>query len=186
MQAFTKLTGKILVLEQENIDTDQIIPARFLTATDFNGIGDHAFADWRTDGNGEPIADHVLNQERAHNSPILVGGHNFGCGSSREHAPIAIKAAGMNAVIAKSFARIHWQNLCNFGILPLTFSNPDDYEKIKEGDVLAIENVRDQIQQGNKILIRNKTQDKACETEHTLSKRQIEMVLQGSLINLVK
>ena len=103
MRAFTKLTGRILVLEQENIDTDQIIPARFLTATDFNGIGDHAFADWRTDDNGEPLADHVLNQPQAHDSPILVGGHNFGCGSSREHAPHALLGFGFRVQRSRYF-----------------------------------------------------------------------------------
>ena len=94
MQAFTKLSGPVLVLEQENIDTDQIIPARFLTATDFDGIGDHAFADWRNDADGKPVAGHVLNQSSARHSPILVAGHNFGCGSSREHAPHALMGFG--------------------------------------------------------------------------------------------
>ena len=92
MQVFTKLTGPILVLEQENIDTDQIIPARFLTATDFDGIGEHLFADWRLDANGEPVPGHRLNQSNSRHTPILVGGHNFGCGSSREHAPHALLA----------------------------------------------------------------------------------------------
>ncbi len=119
MNAFTNLTGKILVLEQENIDTDQIIPARFLTATDFDGIGDHAFADWRTDSNGEPIADHVLNQELAHHSPILVGGHNFGCGSSREHAPRALMGFGFRVVISSQIADIFRSNSHNIGLLPV-------------------------------------------------------------------
>ena len=70
MKAFTKLTGPVLVLEQENIDTDQIIPARFLTATDFDGIGDHLFADWRLDSSGEPKPEHVLNEPRASQAPF--------------------------------------------------------------------------------------------------------------------
>ena len=119
MNAFTNLTGKILVLEQENIDTDQIIPARFLTATDFDGIGDHVFADWRTDSNGEPIADHVLNQERAQHSPILVAGHNFGCGSSREHAPHALLGFGFRVVISSQIADIFRSNSHNVGLLPV-------------------------------------------------------------------
>jgi len=119
MRAFTKLTGPILVLEQENIDTDQIIPARFLTATDFDGIGEHAFADWRTDGNGEQIADHVLNQARARHSPILVGGHNFGCGSSREHAPHALLGFGFQVVISSQIADIFRSNSHNVGLLPV-------------------------------------------------------------------
>ena len=119
MRAFTKLTGSILVLEQENIDTDQIIPARFLTATNFDGIGDHAFADWRTDSNGEPIADHILNQPRAHECPILVAGHNFGCGSSREHAPHALLGFGFRVVISSQIADIFRSNSHNVGLLPV-------------------------------------------------------------------
>lgn len=119
MQAFTKLTGPILVLEQENIDTDQIIPARFLTATDFDGIGEHAFADWRLDANGEPIAGHVLNRPGARQSPILVGGHNFGCGSSREHAPHALMGFGFRVVISSQIADIFRSNSQNVGLLPV-------------------------------------------------------------------
>ena len=119
MQAFTKLSGPILVLEQENIDTDQIIPARFLTATDFDGIGDHAFADWRLDASGSPVPDHVLNQSSARHSPILVAGHNFGCGSSREHAPHALMGFGFRVVISSQIADIFRSNSQNVGLLPV-------------------------------------------------------------------
>jgi 3-isopropylmalate/(R)-2-methylmalate dehydratase small subunit len=119
MQAFTKLTGPILVLEQENIDTDQIIPARFLTATDFDGIGDHLFADWRFESNGDPKPGHKLNELRAQNSPILVAGHNFGCGSSREHAPHALMGFGLRVVISSQIADIFKSNSQNVGLLPV-------------------------------------------------------------------
>ena len=119
MQAITKLTGPVLVLEQENIDTDQIIPARFLTATDFDGIGEHLFADWRLDANGEPKPGHVLNEPRARRSPILVGGHNFGCGSSREHAPHALLGFGFRVVISSQIADIFKSNSQNVGLLPV-------------------------------------------------------------------
>ena len=119
MQAITKLTGPVLVLEQENIDTDQIIPARFLTATDFDGIGEHLFADWRLDANGEPKPGHVLNEPRARKSPILVGGHNFGCGSSREHAPHALLGFGFRVVISSQIADIFRSNSQNVGLLPV-------------------------------------------------------------------
>jgi 3-isopropylmalate/(R)-2-methylmalate dehydratase small subunit len=119
MQAITKLTGPVLVLEQENIDTDQIIPARFLTATDFDGIGDHLFADWRLDANGAPKPGHVLNQTRAARSPILVAGHNFGCGSSREHAPHALLGFGFRVVISSQIADIFRSNSQNVGLLPV-------------------------------------------------------------------
>ncbi len=119
MHAFTKLSGPVLVLEQENIDTDQIIPARFLTATDFDGIGDHAFADWRNDANGNLVAGHVLNQSSARHSPILVAGHNFGCGSSREHAPHALMGFGFRVVISSQIADIFRSNSQNVGLLPV-------------------------------------------------------------------
>jgi 3-isopropylmalate/(R)-2-methylmalate dehydratase small subunit len=119
MRAFTKLTAPMLVLKQENIDTDQIIPARFLTATDFDGIGQHAFADWRFDANGNPIAGQVLNQDRAASSPILVAGHNFGCGSSREHAPHALLGFGFRVVISSQIADIFRSNSQNVGLLPV-------------------------------------------------------------------
>ena len=119
MQAFTKLTGQILVLEQENIDTDQIIPARFLTATDFEGIGDHAFADWRLDTNGKPLPGHRLNDPSAHQCPVLVAGHNFGCGSSREHAPHALMGFGFRVVISSQIADIFRNNSQNVGLLPV-------------------------------------------------------------------
>ncbi|MCW8926702.1 MAG: 3-isopropylmalate dehydratase small subunit [Xanthomonadales bacterium] len=119
MRAFDKLSGPILVLEQENIDTDQIIPARFLTATDFDGIGEHAFADWRFDTRGKPYPDHVLNSERARDCPILVAGHNFGCGSSREHAPHALLGFGFRVVISSQIADIFRNNSQNVGLLPV-------------------------------------------------------------------
>lgn len=119
MRAFTRLTGPILVLEQENIDTDQIIPARFLTATDFDGIGEHLFADWRLDENGEPIPGHRLNQPGARHSPMLVGGHNFGCGSSREHAQHALLGFGFRVVISSQIADIFRSNSQNVGLLPV-------------------------------------------------------------------
>ena len=119
MQTFTRLSGPILVLKQENIDTDQIIPARFLTATDFDGIGDHAFADWRNDSNGNPLDGQVLNQARARHSPILVAGHNFGCGSSREHAPHALLGFGFRVVISSQIADIFRSNSHNVGLLPV-------------------------------------------------------------------
>jgi len=119
MQAFTQLTGRMLVLEQENIDTDQIIPARFLTATSFDGIGEHAFADWRFDVSGNPLPGHVLNEPRARHSPILVGGHNFGCGSSREHAPHALLGFGFRVVISSQIADIFRSNSHNVGLLPV-------------------------------------------------------------------
>jgi len=133
MEAFTKLTGQMLVLEQANIDTDQIIPARFLTATDFKGFGEFAFADWRFDGDGEPIPGHVLNEDRARFSPILVGGHNFGCGSSREHAPRAMLGFGFRVVISSQIADIFKSNSQNVGLLPVVLE-ADQHASLLEMD----------------------------------------------------
>ena len=133
MQAFTQLAGAILVLEQENIDTDQIIPARFLTATDFDGIGEQAFADWRLDANGEPVSGHVLNESRARHSPILVAGHNFGCGSSREHAPHALLGFGFRVVISSQIADIFRNNSQNTGLLPVVLE-PEQHARLLQMD----------------------------------------------------
>ena len=119
MEAFRQLRGDILVLARENIDTDQIIPARFLTTTSFEGLGKHAFADWRKDSDGNPRADCVLNEPRAGTSPILVAGHNFGCGSSREHAPRALLDFGFRVVISSGIADIFRNNSYNVGLLPI-------------------------------------------------------------------
>ena len=104
MQAFSQLSGKVLVLKQQNIDTDQIIPARFLTTTSFDGLGQHLFANWRIDTDGKERADCVLNQTRARHRPVLVAGHNFGCGSSREHAPHALLDFGFRVVTSSDWA----------------------------------------------------------------------------------
>ncbi len=119
MRAFKQLRGDILVLARENIDTDQIIPARFLTTTSFEGLGEHAFADWRQNADGTPKADCVLNEARARTSPILVAGHNFGCGSSREHAPHALLDFGFRVVISSQIADIFRSNAYNVGLLPV-------------------------------------------------------------------
>ena len=133
MRAFTVLTGRVLVLEQDNIDTDQIIPGRFLTATDFDGIGEHAFADWRLDSDGKPIAGHVLNQPEARQSPILVAGRNFGCGSSREHAPHALQGFGFRVVISSQIADIFRNNSQNTGLLPVVLEH-EQHEQLLQMD----------------------------------------------------
>ena len=117
---------------------------------------------------------------------MVVGGNNYGQGSSREHAALAPRYLGLKVVIVKSFARIHWQNLINFGILPLTFINPADYDKIEQEDELEAVDIRRILSQGNLIRISNKTKNEIYETEHALSERQLEMVMEGSLINVVR
>lgn len=118
---FTTLSSTAVPLPIENIDTDQIIPARFLKATTRDGFGANLFRDWRYDAEGNPKADFVLNSPR-YGGEILVAGKNFGCGSSREHAAWAIAGAGFRAVVSSFFADIFRNNALNNGLLPVTVS----------------------------------------------------------------
>jgi 3-isopropylmalate/(R)-2-methylmalate dehydratase small subunit len=118
-ERFTQLTSRTLVLPQANIDTDQIIPARFLTTTTREGLGASAFYDWRYDANGTPIADAPLNAIEPSEHQILVAGDNFACGSSREHAPWALLDYGFRAVVSTSIADIFSSNALKNGLLPV-------------------------------------------------------------------
>lgn len=117
-QPFKTLTSQTLVLRMENIDTDQIIPARFLTTTSREGLGKLAFNDWRYSSDGTEN-DHPLNGDAAKACQILVAGHNFGCGSSREHAPWALMDYGFRAVISSEIADIFHTNALKNGFLPI-------------------------------------------------------------------
>ena len=118
-ERFTELTSRTIVLAQESIDTDQIIPARFLTTTTRDGLGHAAFYDWRYDAAGEPIADAMLNTLDTSAHRVLVAGDNFACGSSREHAPWALLDYGVRAVISTSIADIFTSNALKNGLLPI-------------------------------------------------------------------
>ncbi|MBE8713750.1 3-isopropylmalate dehydratase small subunit [Sphingobacterium hungaricum] len=137
MKKFETITSRVVPLPIENIDTDQIIPARFLKATTREGFGNNLFRDWRYDSNNEPKADFVMNNP-TYSGKILVAGKNFGCGSSREHAAWAIEDYGFDVVISSFFADIFKGNALNNGVLPIqvsdeflekvfetTFSNPN-------------------------------------------------------------
>jgi 3-isopropylmalate/(R)-2-methylmalate dehydratase small subunit len=119
MEAFTRLTSRTVVLPAANIDTDQIIPARFLTTTTRAGLGVHLFADWRYDASGIARADFVLNRPQSAGCQILVAGRNFGCGSSREHAPWALIDHGFRAVVSTEIADIFRSNSLKNGLLPV-------------------------------------------------------------------
>jgi aconitate hydratase len=113
---------------------------------------------------------------------LIVGGSNYGQGSSREHAAIVPRYLGVRAVVAKSYARIHWQNLVNFGVLPVEFADESDYDAVEDGDVLAFDDVRTVVQQGHDLTVRNTTQDTEYAVRHRLSPRQVEVLLAGGLI----
>lgn len=119
MKSFRVVTSRLVALPIENIDTDQIIPARFLKTTSKTGLGQHLFADWRYYEDGTPRPDFVLNQPIAQEAHILLVGDNFGCGSSREHAPWALVDFGLRAVISTSFADIFRSNALKNGLLPV-------------------------------------------------------------------
>ena len=119
MEAIKLFQSRTLVLPQSNIDTDQIIPARFLTTTTKVGLGKQLFADWRYDAAGNPKSDFILNQPAAQGCQVLVAGKNFGCGSSREHAPWALYDFGFRAVISNEIADIFRNNSLKNGLLPI-------------------------------------------------------------------
>jgi 3-isopropylmalate/(R)-2-methylmalate dehydratase small subunit len=122
MEKFIKLTSSVVPLPIENVDTDQIIPARFLKATNKDGFGDNLFADWRYNKDGSQKADFVLNNPVYGGSSILVAGKNFGSGSSREHAAWAIDGYGFKVVVSSFFADIFQNNALNNGVLPVVVS----------------------------------------------------------------
>jgi len=125
LEKFTKLTSIVAPLDRANVDTDQIIPKQFLKRIERTGFGGFAFFDWRYLEDGVPNPDFILNEERYANANILVGGRNFGSGSSREHAPWALKEMGFQAIIATSFADIFRSNCMQNGMVPVILSESE-------------------------------------------------------------
>jgi len=124
MSKFEQITSSAVYLPLDNIDTDQIIPARYLKVTDKTNLAEGLFADWRYHADGSPKLDFVINQPNAQRAQILVVGRNFGCGSSREHAPWALGGFGFRAVIASSFADIFRGNALKNSLLPVQVEGP--------------------------------------------------------------
>jgi 3-isopropylmalate/(R)-2-methylmalate dehydratase small subunit len=122
MIKFTPFESRFVLMPIDNIDTDQIIPARFLKTISKEGLGDQLFYDWRYDAAGQPKPEFILNQPAAKETQILVAGDNFGCGSSREHAPWALTQYGFRAVVSTSFADIFKQNSLKNSLLPIVVS----------------------------------------------------------------
>ena len=129
MDKVTTIKSRTVVLPVENVDTDQIIPARFLKATSKVGLGSKLFADWRFAADGQPKADFVLNQPAAAGATVLVAGDNFGCGSSREHAPWALVDAGIRAVVSTRIADIFRNNALKNGLVPVVL-DPASHAKL--------------------------------------------------------
>jgi len=144
MQPFRTHTGLVAPLDRANVDTDQIIPKQFLKRIERTGFGQFAFYDWRINPDGTPNADFVLNQPRYQGASILVAAKNFGCGSSREHAPWALADYGFKAIIAPTFADIFYNNSLKNGLLLVKLSEPEVNQllanaKDKEGYRLAVD-----------------------------------------------
>ena len=173
-QKFDVITSSCIPLPLENVDTDQIIPARFLKATDKEGFGDNLFRDWRYNKDGSLKSDFVLN-DPSYSGVILVAGKNFGCGSSREHAPIAIKASGVKCVIAASFARIFFRNCINIG-LPI-MECPEAAAKISSGDDIDVD--------FNTGVITNNTKGETYQSE-PLPEFLQNLIAQEGLVNYTK
>lgn len=131
MEPIKTITSKALLLLINNIDTDQIIPARFLKVTDKNGLGANLFSDWRYMEDGTPKPDFLLNRPESQGAQILITGDNFGCGSSREHAPWALMGYGIKAVVSTSFADIFRNNALKNGLLPIQISHAQHQELIE-------------------------------------------------------
>jgi aconitate hydratase len=172
----------VLLKVGDDISTDEILPAGARVLPFRSNI--EAISQFTFEAIDETFA--VRARKHRETGSCVIGGENYGQGSSREHAALAPRFLGVRVVIAKSFARIHWQNLANFGILALTFVDHADYEKVSQEDVLLFGEIRNAVQHRSRLEVRNTTQERTFIVEHQLSERQIEMVLQGSLISVIR
>ena len=177
-----KIEGPVSIKVGNDISTDEILPAGAKVLpfrSNIQEISNFTFSQI-----DENYAERSLKYQK--DGHFIIAGLNYGQGSSREHAAMAPRYLGVQAVIAKSYARIHWQNLVNFGILPLTFVDRNDYNSIDAEDVLLIENVVEAVQKGEPITVKNITKGTTFKTAHSLSPRQIDILLHGGIINLFK
>ena len=150
-EPFTVLSSRTFVIAQANIDTDQIIPARFLTTTSREGLGAHAFHDWRYEADGTP-RDVELNRPETREQRVLVAGRNFGCGSSREHAPWALHDFGFRAVVSTEIADIFTSNALKNGLLPVVV-DPETHARLLEhpGEPITLDLEAGELRFGNHV-----------------------------------
>jgi len=134
MRAFTVHTGRVAALPRVNVDTDQIIPKQFLKRVERTGFGEFLFFDWRYRPDGSPDPGFELNRPAARGASVLLAGSNFGCGSSREHAPWALAEYGFRAIVAPSFADIFYNNCCQNGLLPVRLAEAEIAELFRRAD----------------------------------------------------
>jgi aconitate hydratase len=174
------LKGELLLKVGDNITTDHIMPAGAKVLplrSNIPAISEFVF---------ERVDPTFPKRSRAAGGGFILGGSNYGQGSSREHAALAPMYLGVKAVLAKSFARIHWANLVNFGILPLTFENELDYDRFDQSDKLELPKVRTEVKSGLPITVRNVTKRFEVKMKHHFTVRQVELLLAGGLLNHIK
>jgi len=177
-----RVTGPVLLKTGDDVSTDEIMPAGAKVLPYRSNIPEISkFAFSRLD---EGYYERAM--EYRDDGSLVVGGANYGQGSSREHAAIAPSFLGVKAVIAKSFARIHWQNLVNFGVLPLQFADEADYDKVQQDDVLELDNLHRALAGNAELVAVNTTRDERYALTHALSARQIEVLKAGSLITFLR
>nr|MDQ3023596.1 aconitate hydratase [bacterium] len=173
----------VLLRVQDDISTDEIMPAgaRVLPyRSNIPKISEFCFDIL------DPTYHRRAMEVRDTTGHAVIGGSNYGQGSSREHAVLAPRYLGLGMVIAKGFARIHWQNLINFGVLPLTFEDPTDYNQIEQGDLLRVDNLHQQLTDNPEVEVENVTKGRKFLTRHSMSPRQMEIMFAGGLINWIK
>jgi aconitate hydratase len=173
----------VLLKVGEDVSTDEILPAGTLAMplwSSVTGMSEYAFEGCDP---GYPERAKKVLEEGGH---AVVGGRNYGQGSSREHAALAPRYLGLRIVIAKQIARIHWENLVNFGVLPLTFTDEADYDALEQGDTLSLTGVPEALQSGRELTLENRTRGTELTVRHGLSGRQVGILLGGGLINWMR
>ena len=174
------MEGSVILKVGDNISTDDIIPAGAKVLplrSNIPAISEYLF---------ERIDASFAKRTKQLGGGFVVGGENYGQGSSREHAALAPMYLGVKAILAKSYARIHRSNLINFGILPLTFKNHDEFEKVQQGDRLKMENIQNSLKRNGFLRVENVTQQGAFEVSHGLNDRETEVLLAGGLLNYIR
>jgi aconitate hydratase len=172
-----EIRGQVLLKLGDNISTDEISPAGARALPFRSNVP--KLAEFTFAGVDEQYAARAAELDGPH---LVVAGDNYGQGSSREHAAITPRFLRLRVVLAKSFARIHWQNLANFGIVALEFTDPADYDHIGRGDVLVLAGIPEQLTHGTEVIVHNETQDREHVLKHRLSGRQLDAVLAGGVI----
>ena len=173
----------VLLKVGDDVSTDEILPAGTRAMplwSSVTGMSEYAFEGC------DPSYPERAKEVREEGGHAVVGGRNYGQGSSREHAALAPRYLGLRVVIAKQFARIHWENLVNFGVLPLTFADESDYDSIEQGDKLVLSSVPEALRDGRELRLENRTKGAGLRLRHGLSERQIDVMLTGGLINWMR